>query len=166
MMGWDIPEPGSDFERVMYEQYFIFPNYQDYAYGIFLLDDKSRNYVLKNIHNETDLFLRSMMWGALWDSVREGELDPKEYVELVLRVQSKSNAFTRDAPAPSDAKITPEGATPTDDETTTASLLNRVSTAMTYYVSDKDREAIGPRLETLLTEKMRTAPTLGQRLTY
>ena len=27
-----------------------------------------------------------MMWGALWDSVREGELDPREYVELVVKV--------------------------------------------------------------------------------
>jgi hypothetical protein len=26
-----------------------------------------------------------MMWGALWDSVREGELDPGIYVELALR---------------------------------------------------------------------------------
>ncbi len=26
-----------------------------------------------------------MMWGSLWDSVREGELDPKEYVELVVK---------------------------------------------------------------------------------
>ncbi len=40
----------------------IFPNYQDYGYGIFLLDDKSREYVLKNIQNEKDPFLRSMMW--------------------------------------------------------------------------------------------------------
>ncbi|MEQ1644779.1 MAG: M1 family aminopeptidase, partial [Pyrinomonadaceae bacterium] len=60
----------------------VIPNYQDYGYGIFLLDDKSRDYVLKNIGSEKDDFLRSMMWGSLWDSVREGELDPKEYVEL------------------------------------------------------------------------------------
>ena len=49
--------------------------YGDYGYGIFLLDEKSRDYVLKNIQNEKDPFLRAMMWGALWDSVREGELD-------------------------------------------------------------------------------------------
>jgi aminopeptidase N len=40
----------------------VFPNYQDYGYGIFLLDAKSRDYVLKNIQNEKDDFLRSMMW--------------------------------------------------------------------------------------------------------
>ena len=55
----------------------VFPNYGDYGYGIFLLDDNSRDYVLKNIGLEKDDFLRTMMWGSLWDSVREGELDPK-----------------------------------------------------------------------------------------
>ena len=91
----------------------IFPNYQDYGYGIFLLDDKSRDYVLKNIGSEKDDFLRTMMWGSLWDSVREGELDPKEYVELVVR----------------NIKLE-------TDESTVQTLLGRVSTAMRYYLSE------------------------------
>src|SRR5690606_15779422 len=36
----------------------VLPNYQDYGYGIFLLDERSRDYVLKNIQNEKDPFLR------------------------------------------------------------------------------------------------------------
>ncbi|MBK7933193.1 MAG: hypothetical protein IPK01_06760 [Acidobacteria bacterium] len=67
------------------ERVLTFPNFQDYGYGIFLLDNKSRDYVLKNIQNEKDDFLRTMMWGSLWDSVREAELDPKDYVELVIK---------------------------------------------------------------------------------
>ncbi len=74
---------------------FIFPNYGDYGYGIFLLDEKSRDYVLKNIQNEKDPFLRTMMWGALWDSVREGELDPRVFVELVVKVLGKRYALTQ-----------------------------------------------------------------------
>src|SRR5205085_7190434 len=92
----------------------VLPNYQDYGYGIFLLDDKSRDYVLKNIQNEKDDFLRSMMWGELWDSVREAELDPREYVELAIK-----NLPTE------------------KDEMITASVLGRVSTAMTYYISSE-----------------------------
>jgi len=64
---------------------FVFPNYQDYGYGIFILDDTSRDYVLKNVGSEKDPFLRSMMYGALWDSVREGELDPTAYIELAIK---------------------------------------------------------------------------------
>jgi aminopeptidase N len=156
---------------------FIFANYQDYGYGIFLLDPKSRDYVLKNIQNERDDFLRSMMWGSLWDSVREAELDPREYVELAIK----------NLPAEK-------------DETITASVLNRVSTAMTYYLPEPtapdmqkparkqgrsgQRDDIAltnvrasapsatnlsdlqSRLEALLIDRMRLAPTLGQRITY
>ena len=74
---------------------FVFPNYGDYGYGIFLLDEKSRDYVLKNIQNEKDPFLRTMMWGALWDSVREGELDPRVFVELVVENLARSSDFSR-----------------------------------------------------------------------
>ncbi|MEZ5429505.1 MAG: M1 family aminopeptidase [Pyrinomonadaceae bacterium] len=150
---------------------YLFPNYQDYGYGIFLLDEKSRAFVLKNIQNERDDFLRSMMWGALWDSVRFYELAPEEYVKLVIR------------------NIPVER-----DESTIATLLNRVSTAMTYYLSEPSAVAVGSgaikknssadgkseanpsavadgsdlsaRLENLLVEKMRNASTLGQRVTF
>ncbi|MEP7211752.1 MAG: M1 family aminopeptidase [Acidobacteriota bacterium] len=158
----------------------IFPNYQDYGYGIFILDDKSRDYVLKNIQNEKDDFLRTMMWGSLWDSVREAEFNPKEYVELVIK------------------NINVES-----DESTIQTLLGRVSTAMNYYVSvprtgagvdlsvppaiaggavstSKSPPAIAGgtdvknapatdlnrRLEAMLIERMRNARTLGQRITF
>ncbi|HLM02141.1 MAG TPA: M1 family aminopeptidase, partial [Pyrinomonadaceae bacterium] len=124
--------------------YFVYiPNYQDYGYGIFLLDAKSRDYVLKNIQNEKDPFLRSMMWGTLWDSVREAELAPKEYVELALKNISVET-----------------------DELTISTILNRVSTAMNYYLSNAQRDELSPTLENLLIEKMRDAPTLGQRITF
>ncbi|MGI8409865.1 MAG: ERAP1-like C-terminal domain-containing protein, partial [Pyrinomonadaceae bacterium] len=155
---------------------YVFPNYQDYGYGIFLLDDKSRDYVLKNIQNEKDDFLRTMMWGSLWDSVREGELAPKEYVELVVRHIGVES-----------------------DESTIQTLLGRVSTAMTYYMSEPpavagdftqqtrnassslNRKAsndklqppataggsdLRVRLENLLIDRMQKAPTLGQRITF
>ena len=174
---------------------YFFPNYGDYGYGIFLLDLKSRDYVLKNIQNEKDPFLRSMMWGALWDSVREGELDPKQYVELVVKVLSPG--FSR----PVASKRPPEGGTQNaDDESTVALLLNRVSTAMNYYLSEPGAVATGlrqtstekmpvatglrnapggkrpvatapgsdlrSRVEDMLIERMRSAETLGQRITF
>jgi len=159
------------------------PNYQDYGYGIFLLDDKSRDYVLTNIQNEKDAFLRSMMWGSLWDSVREGELDPREYVELVVKVLSKSDGFSRSSPA----QGTPKGVTLTEDESTVALLLGRIGTAMNYYLSEPPAVAGGltqksggkpafqtatsgvdlrDRVENLLSERMRHAETMGQRITY
>jgi len=113
----------------------VFLNVGDYGYGIFLLDDKSRDHVLKNVQNEKDPFLRSMMWGALWDSVREAELDPREYVELVIKVLSPG--FSR----PVRSEKPPIGGTQNTetDETTIQSLLGRVSTALNYYIDDAER---------------------------
>lgn len=121
----------------------IIPNYHDYGYGIFLLDEKSRDYVLKNIRNEKDDFLRAMMWGSLWDSVREAELSPKDYVELVIK------------------NIDVES-----DESTIQTLLSRVSTAMNYYLNDAQRAELAPKIENLLIEKLQTAPSVGQKITY
>ena len=132
---------------------FVFPNYQDYGYGIFLLDDKSRDYVLKNIQNEKDDFLRTMMWGSLWDSVREGELDPKIYIELVIKnleASSKMRARVSVRPPPSGKPpIYPE-----TDESTIATLLSRVGTAMNYYIGEDQRREIAPRLEEELRDNV------------
>ena len=122
---------------------FIFPNYQDYGYGIFLLDEKSRAYVLENIQNEKDDFLRSMMWGSLWDSVRFYELAPEDYVKLVIK---NINVET--------------------DESTIQFLLGRVSTAINYYLSDAQAKQFAPDIEKLLIEKIETAPSVGQKITY
>ena len=121
----------------------VFPNYEDYGYGIFLLDERSRAYVLENIRNEKDDFLRSMMWGTLWDSVREGELNPRDYVELAVK------------------NIAVE-----TDELTIQTILSRVSTAMNYYLSDAQRAESATKLEDLLVEKFTAAKTKGQRLTF
>ena len=120
-----------------------FPNYGDYGYGIFLLDEESRAYVLANIQTEKDDFLRTMTWGALWDSVRETELNPQDYVELVIK---NINVET--------------------DESTIQTLLSRVSTAMNYYLPDKQRDELAPKIEAVLIDKMQNAPTLGTRITY
>ena len=122
---------------------FVFPNFDDKGYAIFLLDPRSRNYALRNIRTEKDPFLRSMMWGALWDSVRFGDLNPARYVDLAVR------------------NIDVE-----TDDTTIASILGRVRTATAYYLNDRDRERILPEIETLLIDRILKAKSTGQLLTY
>lgn len=161
--GYDVGGAFGFWDDEKIDYHYILQNYQDYGYGIFLLDDKSRDYVLKNIQNEKDPFLRSMMWGSLWDSVREGELDPREYVELVVKNLNVES-----------------------DESTIATLLGRTGTALNYYLNegqgvssptvregatgrqDAPSQTVGlqMRVETLLIEWMRNAETLGQRITF
>jgi aminopeptidase N len=143
---WGIDFKGresSESRKEMLPPKFIFPNYQDYGYGIFLMDDKSKKYVLENIQNEKDDFLRAMMWGSLWDSVREGELDPKDYLKLVIKDLGTEK-----------------------DEITIAVLLGRVSTAMNYYLSEKQQAEFAPRVENLLIDKLKNSLPLGLRLTF
>jgi aminopeptidase N len=122
---------------------FLFPNYGDYGYGIFLLDAKSRDYVLKNIQNEKDAFLRSMMWGSLWDSVREAELNPKDYIALAVK------------------NIAVE-----TDELTIQTILSRAGTAINYYLSEAQAAQLAPQFEAVLLDRMTKSAKMGQRITF
>src|SRR6185312_844125 len=61
---------------------YVFANYQDEAYGRFLLDPVSRKTVMAELGSMNDVFQRTLLWGSLWDSVREAEMDPREYIDL------------------------------------------------------------------------------------
>ena len=121
---------------------FIFANYEDYGYGRFLLDDRSREYVLKNLGTVKDDFLRALLWGSLWDSVREAELAPGEYIELAIKLIPQEH-----------------------DEVTAQGVLARTQTAFNRYLSDAQRREIAPRLEQMLADRMTSAETQGLRIT-
>jgi aminopeptidase N len=121
---------------------YVFANYEDYGYGLFLLDEKSRAYVLKNLGAVRDDFLRALLWGTLWDSVREAELAPADYIELAMKLIPQER-----------------------DEVTAQGVLSRVSAAFNRYLSDAQRQKIAPRLELILSEQAMQAETLGLRIT-
>jgi aminopeptidase N len=90
-----------------------------------------------------DDFLRALLWGSLWDSVREAELAPVDYIELALRHVAGEQ-----------------------DEVTTQSILARMATAFNRYLSDAQREALAPRLEEMIASRMMNAESAGLRITY
>src|SRR5262249_15173821 len=55
---------------------FVFANEGDFAYGRFLLDSSSRKSVEEDLDRIASVFDRTLLWGSLWDSVREAEMDP------------------------------------------------------------------------------------------
>ncbi|MBL8181098.1 MAG: ERAP1-like C-terminal domain-containing protein [Blastocatellia bacterium] len=139
----------------------IFPNYGDYGYGVFLLDDTGIDYVVRNIEKEQDPFLRSMMWGSLWDSVREGAFDPRQYVNLVINP-------TIGQPPPIRKSTDVGGAVFAEtDETVIQSLLARASMALKYFVAESaESERLNERFESMLVERIQNAPSSGLRVTY
>ncbi|HKS27929.1 MAG TPA: M1 family aminopeptidase [Pyrinomonadaceae bacterium] len=122
---------------------YVFANYEDYGYGRFLLDDESRRAVINNLGSVEDPFLRALLWGALWDSLREAELAPLEYINLAVRLLPKER-----------------------DEVTAQSVLSRVSTSFNRYLSGEEMRRTAPELERLLSERMMNAESAGLRITY
>jgi len=65
--------------------FFVYPNANDFGYGIFLLDATSLNGLLSNSIADLDPFLRAMLWGSVWDLVREARFDPTAYALVAMR---------------------------------------------------------------------------------
>ena len=56
---------------------FVFANANDNAYGLVMLDDRERGRgSAAHVGDVPDTFLRAMLWGALWDLVRDARLAP------------------------------------------------------------------------------------------
>jgi aminopeptidase N len=110
---------------------FVFANAGDYGYFLLLLDSASvralQGGALATVH---DAFLRAMLWGAVWDQVRESRIGPAPFVRLVLR----------ELPRESDEQIIPV-------------VLGRLGRAVAAYLSPAERAAALPDVERMLWER-------------
>lgn len=122
---------------------FVFANFEDYGYGRFLLDDESRRVVVENLGAVKDDFLRALLWGSLWDSVREAEFAPSDFIALAIEQAARER-----------------------DDVALQFVLARAQAAFSRYLSDEQRRALAPRFERMLYERMMNAETDGQRITY
>jgi len=120
-----------------------FANFGDYGYGRFLLDPASRDAVLGRPEIVQGALLRSLVFGALWEAVRDAELAPLAYLDFVIRV------------APVER-----------DPVTLANLLARAQVAFLAYSSDSQRDAAAERFEQFLEEGMLHADTPSRRITF
>jgi aminopeptidase N len=101
---------------------FVFANARDFGYALVRLDDRSVRWLEQNIGTVKDDFLRAMLWGAMWDQVRDARLDPARYVRMAMR----------ELPRESDEQLVP-------------TILGRTSRAISAYV-------VGARRDTLVAE--------------
>jgi aminopeptidase N len=122
---------------------YIFANYQDEAYGRFLLDPISRKAVMAELGSMNDVFQRTLLWGSLWDSVREAEMYPREYINLALQ----------NLPAEK-------------DESLAQSIIGRTITALHRYVIPEVRAELAPKMETLAAAQMLHSPSQDMRITW
>lgn len=122
---------------------WVFANQDDHAYGLFLLDAKSQAAVMRQIPAMQKVFQRTLLWGALWDGVRQVQLDPAAYVNLALGVLPRER-----------------------DEGLAASLLARSELAIHHYVSDRAQPDLLARGETLAADRMMGDPDHDLRIVW
>jgi len=126
---------------------WIFANNDDHAYGLFILDGKSRDPVMQQLADSSpavsDLFRRTLLWGSLWDSVREVELDPDAYVRLALDTLPKER-----------------------DEALASSILAHTETAIHRYVSAAAQPAHLMRGTVTAIDRMRNDPDHDLRIVW
>lgn len=122
---------------------YVFANYQDYAYGQFLLDARSQPAVIERLGAVKDDFLRALLWGSLWDSVRQAELPPGEYLKLGTALVGSES-----------------------DEVSASSILGRMSQAFNRYLSASERDRQATNLESMLQRGMTESSSKGMRIIY
>jgi aminopeptidase N len=122
---------------------FIFANDQDFAYARFLLDPRSRDAVIHQLGGIEDLFRRTLLWGSLWDSVRNAQLAPRDYLDLALNLLPHET-----------------------DETLSRSLLSHSAAALHRYISAATRQAYVPKFEALAAQRMVHADKQDLRIVW
>jgi len=106
---------------------WVYANADDQAYALVLLDQASVSFLESSMSTVTEPFQRALLWGALWDQVREAELAPDRFVQLALR------------------ELPGEG-----DEQIAAGILSRLTRAITGYLPEGTRTARLPEVEQML----------------
>jgi aminopeptidase N len=122
---------------------FMFANYGDYGYGRFAIDAQSLPALAEAAINKDDPLSRGLLWSALWDSVRDAAMPPRQFIEYALQA------------IPVEA-----------DELNALSLLMRTQVAYRWYLSAPDRDALTEPIERMLVEGMQRARTQGLRITF
>lgn len=55
------------------------------GYGLFLLDDSSRDYLLQHLEDIADPLTRGSAWVTLWENLVEQRVSPRAFLDLVVR---------------------------------------------------------------------------------
>ncbi len=123
---------------------FVYANDGDYGYALVLPDSMSVTWLEQHVGEVRDDLLRAMLWGSLWDLVRDARLAPERFVALALRALPEES-----------------------DEQLVNAIVGRLSTALTRYASASARDSLLPRAEALLLAGAAdTARAYGPRKTF
>ncbi|MCK5945220.1 MAG: ERAP1-like C-terminal domain-containing protein [Planctomycetes bacterium] len=119
----------------------ILANPQDVAYGQFVPDPTTVQWLLAQLANEPDPLVRACGTTALYEAVREAELDPARFVDTLLAML----AAERDADSH-------------------RWLLSRLGTCLSRYLPDERAAPLRGRAVALLLEQLTDGEASGREL--
>ena len=94
-------------------------NDDDLAYAKIRLDNKSWQTALDNLSKFEDSLARTLVWGAAWDATRDAEVNPRDFIRLVLNNIASET-----------------------ESTTMLTLLRQLVTTANSFVGPKNRSAV------------------------
>lgn len=122
---------------------FVFSNANDNAYGLVMLDTTSTRWLTDHVGDVGDPFLRAMLWGALWDLVRDARLAPATFIATAIRQLPQES-----------------------DEQIASGIVGRMTRATSAYLSDAQQATtIGGVEQVLLAGASNESLSYGLRKT-
>ncbi|MEQ8768025.1 MAG: M1 family aminopeptidase [Planctomycetota bacterium] len=115
----------------------IFPNADDFAYGSFVLDARSRDEARERLPKIEDPFLRMLLVTSLWETVRAAELAPVDHLSLLMQLLEGVER----------------------DPLTIDILLGQARTALWRYCSPEQRAQESPKLTAWIRGRMTAQET-------
>jgi len=119
---------------------YVLPNGGGLGYGLFMLDDRSRSYLLAHLEDVFDALTRGSAWVTLWENLLEGAVAPQAFVDLAVRALPHE-----------------------PDEQNTQRVLGYLTRAYWRFLSQPERLARAAALEAFLRERLARAETTSQK---
>jgi aminopeptidase N len=122
---------------------YILPMGGGWAYGDFVLDQASLDYLTANLPEIDNALTRGSAWITLWDAVLDGRLRPDRLIDLGLR------ALPRET-----------------DEQMTSRILGYASKTWWRFLGPAERAARAARFESVLRQGLAAAATPSQKAAW
>ena len=119
----------------------VVANPQDIAYGQFVPDTTSAAWLLANVQDEADPLVRASATAALYEAVREAELDPARFAKAAITMVQRER-----------------------DPDTHRWLLSRLSTCLDRYLDEQQAAPLRTATTELLLQQLKDESDSGREL--
>jgi aminopeptidase N len=113
------------------------------GYGLFILDEGSRDYLLRHVEDIKDPLARGVAWVTLWDNLQASRVDPRQLLDAALR------ALPREA-----------------DEQNAQRVLSYVGRVFWRFITPDERASRAPSLEAALRAGLARGRTQSEKAAW